>query len=136
MPEARLKLNLTKTSVEGIAPAPSGHRDYYNDTKVQGLQLVVTDTGAKTYYLYLRNGGKPVRWRLGRHPALTPENARRLAEAERGKAAMESTFDRRRRRASAARRLSQTHLTPINWPDRDLDLRPYTFTDDILKPRS
>lgn len=88
MPAARLRLNFTKASIESLAPAPAGKRDYYNDTKVQGLQLQVTDSGAKSYYLYLRNGGKPLRYRLGRHPALTPENARRQAEAARGRAAI------------------------------------------------
>jgi len=87
MPNARLVLNLTKAAIENIPPASAGRRNYYNDVKVQGLQLVVTDSGSKSYYLYVRNAGKPVRHHLGGHPALTPENARRLAEIARGQAA-------------------------------------------------
>jgi len=86
MPTSTRKLNFTKAAIEAIQPATQG-RDYYADTKVRGLQLVVTMAGSKTYFFYGRIGGKPARHRLGIHPALTPENARRLAEASRGRVA-------------------------------------------------
>ncbi|MET0497956.1 MAG: integrase family protein, partial [Steroidobacteraceae bacterium] len=86
MPTSTRKLNFTKAEIEALPPAAAG-RDYYADTKVRGLQLVVTATGSKTYYFYGRIGGKPARHRLGIHPALTPENARRLAEGARGRVA-------------------------------------------------
>jgi integrase len=81
------KVNFTKAEIERVPPAPAGKRDYYNDTKVRGLQLMVTDTGAKSYYLYMRNAGRPHRHRLGAHPALTPELARMKATVARGRAA-------------------------------------------------
>lgn len=87
MPQALRRLNFTKATIEGLPAAASGKRDYYNDTKVRGLQLVVTDSAAKTYYLYVRSAGKPHRHRIGAHPTLTVENARKLAEAARGRAA-------------------------------------------------
>jgi hypothetical protein len=66
---------------------PSSGRDYYNDSKVRGLQLQVTPTGAKTFFLYGRINGKPVRYRLGAYPKLTPEAARTKADVERGRVA-------------------------------------------------
>src|SRR5206468_2445478 len=87
MPQALRRVNFTKAFVDEIPAAENGTRVYYNDTKVRGLQLVVTDTGAKSYYLYLRSSGRPLRHRIGTHPGLTPENARKLAEAARGRAA-------------------------------------------------
>jgi integrase len=101
MPQALRHMNFTKASIDAL-PAATGGRDYYNDTKVRGLQLAITPTGAKTYYLYARINGKPTRHRLGTHPALTPENARRLAEAARGRLA--SGIDIRAERKAAERR--------------------------------
>jgi integrase len=86
MPSSTQKLNFTKAAIDALPPASEG-RDYYADLKVRGLQLQVTKTGSKTYFLYGRIGGKPTRHRLGIHPALTPERARRLAEAARGRVA-------------------------------------------------
>lgn len=87
MPQALRRLNFTKALIEGLPAALAGKRDYYNDTKIRGLQLVVTDSGAKTYYLYVRAAGKPHRHRLGAHPALVLDRARKLAEAARGRCA-------------------------------------------------
>ena len=101
MPSTERRINFTKATVEALPPAAPGKRDYYNDTRVRGLQLVVTDRGAKTYCLYGRSGGRPHRHRLGAHPALTPENARRLAEAARGRLA--SGVDLREERRADAR---------------------------------
>jgi len=104
MPNKLKQLNFTKASIDELPAATSG-RDYYNDTKVRGLQVVVTSTGAKTYYLYARIGGKPARHRLGLHPALTPENARRLAEAARGRVATGVDI-RAERKADARKRVT------------------------------
>jgi integrase len=86
VPQKLRQLHFTKAAVEAL-PATASGRDYYNDAKLRGLQLAVTQTGAKTYYLYGRIKGKPVRHRLGSHPALTVENARSKAEVERGRIA-------------------------------------------------
>jgi integrase len=88
MPKARLVLNFTKAALDAL-PTPTGRRDYYNDTKLRGLQLVVTEGGSKTFYLYVRNNRKPLRLRLGTYPGLTLERARKKAEAARGRAAMD-----------------------------------------------
>lgn len=88
MPTARQALNFTKAALEAIPPAKLGERDYYRDDRVKGLVLLVTDRGAKSFYLYKRVAGKPCHFFLGKHPDLTPENARKKCEAARGRAAM------------------------------------------------
>lgn len=88
MPNPRQLINFTKASIENIDPAPSGRRIAYNDTKIRGLQLIVTDRGTKSYYFYKRNHGKPFRDYLGSHPDLSVENARRKAQDSAGRAAM------------------------------------------------
>ena len=45
---------------------PTAKREYYHDTIEKDLLLQVTPSGVKTFYLYKRMGGKPVRYKLGR----------------------------------------------------------------------
>jgi integrase len=84
----KVSLNFTKAALDRLPPAKPGARDYYNDTKVRGLQLAVTDRGAKSFCLYRRMGGRPTRYTLGRYPDLTPENARKKAETIAGRVAL------------------------------------------------
>ena len=88
MPKVRTRVNFTKAEIEAIPPAPAGRRAVYNDTQIRGLQLIVTERGAKSFYFYKRIGGKPYRDLLGTYPHLQPEKARRKALASAGKAAM------------------------------------------------
>jgi integrase len=76
MPE-RIRLN--KTAVQALPPAPAGKRVFHYDTLTPGLAVQVTGTGAKTFYLYRKVGGKPERVRLGAFPAMTVEQARKRA---------------------------------------------------------
>jgi len=124
MPQALRHLNFTKASIEELPPATKG-RDYYNDTKLRGLQLAVTQAGTKTYYLYGRVAGKPVRHRLGLHPALTVENARRKAEAARGRVA--SGFDiRAERKADERKRVTLSDAFEA-FKETRRSLRPKTL---------
>lgn len=125
MPAARLRINFTRATVDSLPPAPAGKRDYYNDTKVQGLQLQVTDKGAKSYYLYIRNAGKPLRHKLGRHPALTPENARKLAETDRGRAA--TGVNLREERQAAIRNAATLSDALIAFEKVRTSLKPTTL---------
>jgi integrase len=84
----KVSINFTKATLDSLVPAKPGTRDYFNDTKVRGLQLSVTDRGAKTFCLYRRMGGRPTRYTLGRYPDLTPENARKKAESIAGRVAL------------------------------------------------
>lgn len=79
MPKVHVHLNFTKAALAAIPPAPAGHRTVYNDTQIRGLQLIVTERGAKSFYLYKRVGGKPYRNLLGTFPHLPVAQARNLA---------------------------------------------------------
>ncbi|MEW7998741.1 MAG: integrase family protein [Candidatus Thiodiazotropha endolucinida] len=70
------KLNFTKATLAALPPAEPGKRAYYNDTRVLGLQVQVTDKGVKTYYVYKRVHGRPKRIKLGRFPDMSPALAR------------------------------------------------------------
>ncbi len=73
-------LNFTKEALQGLPTPETGKRAVYLDAKTTGLQIRVTDTGAKTFSVYRRiKGGKPERITLGRFPAMTIEQARKKA---------------------------------------------------------
>jgi hypothetical protein len=89
--------HFTKAVIEALGPALGGGRAYYNDTRVPGLQLQVTANGTKTYYVYRRIKGRPKRVKLGRHPDMTPAQAREQAKICVGQiAAGEDPAERRR----------------------------------------
>ena len=91
-------VNFTKLVVDEIDSAPVGKRVYYNDTRVSGLQLQVTDKGTKTFYVYRRINGRPKRVKLGRHPDMAPARAREEAKICLGQiAAGEDPAENRRR---------------------------------------
>ncbi len=73
-------LNFTKEALQNLPTPEAGKRAVYLDAKTTGLQIRVTDTGAKTFSVYRRTkGGKPERITLGRFPAMTIEQARKQA---------------------------------------------------------
>lgn len=74
-----IKFSFTKTSLNAIAP-PAKRRLYVYDSKTPALQLCVTSTGNKSFYLYRRVNGPPQRIRLGGFPELSVEQARRQAQ--------------------------------------------------------
>jgi len=80
------RLNFTKANLLGVALPESG-RSYFNDTRLNGLQLQVTAKGAKTFYVYRKINGTPKRIKLGRFPDMTVEQARRRGQAVLGEIA-------------------------------------------------
>lgn len=66
-----------------LPPAPEGKRVRYHDTKVSGLVLRVSSTGAKTFYVYKWFGaiGKPLAHPIGPFPTVSIEKAREIAAA-------------------------------------------------------
>ncbi len=76
------RFNFTVKALNALRPAPAGKRAYYNDANVRGLQLVVTDRGTMTFYLYRKIAGKPKRVHLGGYPAMTIEQGRKAAHRE------------------------------------------------------
>jgi integrase len=76
---AETRLNFTKTAIAALQP-PASSRATYHDTKVPGLQLRVTPSGAKTFSVYRRvKGGGPERITIGTFPTTSVEKARRRA---------------------------------------------------------
>lgn len=73
------KTNLTKAIIDDAACPPEKDRVYLRDGKTPGLALLITSTGAKSYYLYRKINGRPERVLLGKHPAMVLDQARRKA---------------------------------------------------------
>lgn len=69
------KFNFTKAAIEAL-PLPQKGWKYYYDLKVQGLGIGIGCTGKKSFILYRKINGKPVRITLGRYPDLAIEQAR------------------------------------------------------------
>lgn len=59
--------------------SPAAGRTWVYDTKAPGLAFMVTDKGARAFYLYRRVQGRPERIRIGGFPDLSIEQARKLA---------------------------------------------------------
>lgn len=75
------KINFTKKTLEEIeAPTEKGARSVFQDNKIHGLELRVTTAGSKTFSVYKKLNGKPVRVTLGKFPDMTPDQARKLAQ--------------------------------------------------------
>ena len=68
----------------------AGRTIYLYDTDTRGFGALATKTSACSYFIELRFGGykSPKRISLGKHGALTPEEARKLAKEELGKIAL------------------------------------------------
>lgn len=71
-------MHLTKDLVKGL---PVGDKQSWaNDDEVRGFGVLVSPAGGKTYYLRRRIGGRSVRLRIGRHPDIGAEAARKIAK--------------------------------------------------------
>lgn len=73
-------LNFTKKAIETLPLPPRDKRLYYYDTKVQGLELMVTHQGTKSFKVYRKFADTPVRISLGKYPQLSVEEARTKAQ--------------------------------------------------------
>lgn len=77
MPET---LRFTKPVVDALPVAPPGKRVTYHDADQEGLVLRVTDTGTKTYSVFMRlKKGNPERVTIGTSTKITPTQAREAA---------------------------------------------------------
>jgi integrase len=73
---------LTERLISELPPAPARKRTEVFDVKMHRLAVRVTDRGEKSFILYARfprRPDTPTRRRLGRHPELSLESARRKA---------------------------------------------------------
>lgn len=60
------KITFSRTAIDALPLPEAGRRSYYHDTRQPGLLLMVTSTGTKTFQLYVKHDGRPVRVTLGR----------------------------------------------------------------------
>jgi integrase len=70
------KFNFTIKDINGLPTPDKGKREYYYDTKTQGLAICVTSTKKKTFFVYRKIDGRPERIKLERFPGMTIEQAR------------------------------------------------------------
>lgn len=71
--------NFTKKNLDTLPFPDPGKRLYVYDTKVRGLELMVTDQGTKSFKVYRKFNNKPIRITLGKYPGMTIEQARNEA---------------------------------------------------------
>jgi integrase len=60
------KISFSRAGLAGLPPAPAGKRVYFSDAKEPGLLLCVTAVGSKSFQVYVKVSGRPVRVTLGR----------------------------------------------------------------------
>ncbi len=71
------RLPFTRPRLEKL-PVPIDGREYHYDAHVPSLACCVTSAGSRTFYVYRKANGRPVRVRLGRVDELTVDDARKL----------------------------------------------------------
>jgi integrase len=72
--------NFIKKTLDSLPLPAKGKRLYVYDTKVRGLELMVTEQGSKSFKVYRKLNDKPVRITLGKYPEMTVEEARNEAQ--------------------------------------------------------
>lgn len=75
---AQEKVNFTKAAIEQVT-APETGRAYIYDEKEAGLLLQITPNGRRTFQLYRKFKGRPLRVTIGTYPEYTVEKARKKA---------------------------------------------------------
>ncbi len=77
------RFNFTVKSIANLTvlEAKGSTRTYYYDTNIRGLGLYVTKNGVKTFFVYRKVQGKPIRIVLGRTDEISLEQAREKALA-------------------------------------------------------
>lgn len=77
-------VNFTKKILEALPLPVTGKRHSFKDERMKGLIIRVTANGQKTFQLYQKHQGRPVRVTLGTFPDMTIENARKEAAIAKG----------------------------------------------------
>ena len=77
------KFTFIKSKLDAL-PIPDKSRAYYYDDRVNGLRLQITEKGAKSFQVCKKVSGNPVpvNITLGRYPAMTIDQARKMAQAK------------------------------------------------------
>ncbi|ADH85951.1 tyrosine-type recombinase/integrase [Desulfurivibrio alkaliphilus] len=80
--EQAAKIRINKTNVEKLT-ATDGRAIFWDDS-ITGFGVRVMPSGTKTYFFQGRVGRELIRITIGKHPAVTPEQARKLAKIHAG----------------------------------------------------
>src|SRR5271166_3704949 len=112
---------ITKRAVDALRAqsAATGKTIYLWDSELTGFGVVSTKTGACSYFIEYRLGGRGTpskRMTIGKHGVLTPDEARKLAKEELGKVARGSDVVQEKREA----REKLTGQTLLELIERDL----------------
>jgi integrase len=74
------RFTFTKTKLEALT-APQDGRQYWYDSKQDGLTVCITRANTRTFYVYRWANGRPVRILIGRFPQTSVEAARKAAQS-------------------------------------------------------
>lgn len=89
-------IRLTNRVIKDLEP-PANRTVYVHDDSVTGFCVAVTPRGAKSFYWYGRENGRPRRIRIGGFPELNTDDARKIARSIIGDVASgKSVSDRKR----------------------------------------
>ena len=77
-------MHFNRESIERISMPTDRDRSEYRDSKEPGLYLYSSRGGAKTFYLYRKFRGKPLRIKIGRYPDFSVTAARERARELKG----------------------------------------------------
>jgi integrase len=79
----RIRFNKQTIAQLAAPEKPKGKRggtySTYHDTELRGLVCLVSSEGTRTFYLYQKVKGRPLRTKLGQFPSLSVEEARKQA---------------------------------------------------------
>jgi integrase len=121
------KFAFSKARLNKLTPPPEG-RWYFYDTKVNGLGLSVTKAGAKSFLVYRKLDGEPLRVTLGRYPDMKIEQARKLAQKELAEIAG-GRNPIKAKRAARLKGLTVSQVLDDYKAKRKKTLRPNTVAD-------
>jgi len=76
---AKEEINFTKAAIDQLVAPEGTTRRYVHDSKESGLVLQITHAGRKSFQLYKKHQGRPVRVTIGTFPDFTVEQARKRA---------------------------------------------------------
>lgn len=74
----RHRLNFTQIALTALPVPPIG-RTYHHDAKTPGLVLAITCNDCRSFLVYRKLNGKPIKVTLGRFPPMAVEQARKRA---------------------------------------------------------
>jgi len=73
------KVNFTKKIIDGL-PWSKSNATTYSDEKVRYHRIIISPSGRKTFQVYMKHNGKPVKRKVGTYPEVSPEKARQVAK--------------------------------------------------------